>query len=98
MERTITVNLKGAKPYKFTDKESGREVAGCNVFFELLDQQNNDEGKGFLPQKANLPYEAWDYMRSIDYPSAADAVLKDEFTSKGVRTKIVNFIPLKKAN
>lgn len=94
----VQVTLLGVQPYKFNDKETGREVAGCNAYFLEQSEQNDEFGKGFIPKKASLPYEAFGVMKHYEFPTVADAILSTSFTAKGVRTKITDFKPIKKAN
>lgn len=87
----VKVTLLGISSYSFQDKESGRQVEGTNCWFIEQTPANEDSKAGFVPNKATLPVEAFHQLKHFTFPSECNAVLKTEFTSKGVRTKIVDF-------
>lgn len=98
MENNLKVTVLGVQPYKFNDDKTGREVSGCSVYFIEQKPQNDDFGVGYLPKKASLPYEAYGFLKTFQFPQEAEPVMETSFTSKGARIKITDFKPLKKAD
>jgi hypothetical protein len=92
----VEVILLGIQPYSFKDKDSNRLVEGVNVYFIEKQAEKSDFGIGFVPKKANLPIEAFDYLKQLDFPYSARVITESRFTNRGVMTKIVDFKPDKK--
>jgi hypothetical protein len=78
----------GAKAYSFNDKESGRLVEGINVWFTTKGDASKNEF-GEIPQKLNLPITALNEVASLPFPVACEARIEQEFTSRGIKTKVV---------
>jgi hypothetical protein len=93
----VEVILLGVQPYSFKDKDSDRLVEGLNVFFIERKAEKSDFGIGFLPKKASLPKESYDFFKDLEFPYTAKVIADSRFTSRGVVTKVVNFKPVKKA-
>jgi hypothetical protein len=94
----VEVILLGVQPYSFKDKETDRLVEGVNVYFIERQAEKSDFGVGFIPKKANLPIQAFAYLKELDFPYSARVITESRFTSRGVITKIIDFKPDKKVN
>lgn len=81
----LVIRVEGAQAYSFTDDKSGRLVQGVNVF-HLVDAGENGVGK--IPSKITLPFETWDYIRTFAFPCDCNVITKQEFTRKGIVTKV----------
>lgn len=83
--QTLTIKVIGAKSYSFNDDKSGRLVEGVNVFYETTPEDRN-QGVGIIPAKMNLPYESWDKVRNLPFPSICEPIMEQKLTTKGVKT------------
>lgn len=97
MNKDVVVNILGVQPYSFTDEKTGREIKGCSVYFHEEKEQNNEFGVGFIPRKASLPLEMYANISKFNFPCKANPVMETQFTSRGAKTKITDFKPLKMA-
>lgn len=98
MEKKLVVTVLGVQPYKFNDDKTGREVSGCSVYFIEQNAQNDEYGVGFVPKKASLPHEAFQYLKTFQFPQDCEPVMETFFTSRGAKIKITDFKPLKTAD
>lgn len=87
----VEVTILGVSAYSFNDKETGRLVEGCNVWFIEKDPENNENAKGFVPRKATLPIDTFDKLKSLTFPHVAKAELTTKFSTRGAVTKITGF-------
>lgn len=90
----VKVTLLGVQSYSFEDEKTKRQVEGTNCFFIEQTSSNTDNKAGFVPVKATLPIMAFDQLRHLAFPCDVNAVIKTEFTGKGIKTKIIDFKPL----
>jgi hypothetical protein len=84
----IIKNVVGASRYSFEDKDSKRLVEGVNVFF-LQDASNQDQ-IGQITSKVSLPISAWGGITQIKFPSDCEAFVEQQFTSKGIKSKVTS--------
>ena len=84
----ILKEVTGASRYSFNDRDTGRLVEGVNVFFMQTASTADQVGK--IPQKVSLPISAWDKVKAIPFPIDCEAVIEQQFTSRGIKSKVVD--------
>ena len=90
MTNDLKLILLGYVPYSFDDKD-GKKVSGCSVWFLEEKPQNDEYGQGFIPKKANMPYEFKNELAGVKFPYLASPQLTTRFTSKGAKAVIGGF-------
>ena len=93
MELKKKVIVLGVKRYDFLN-DQGQPVKGTSVWYYDLEATNEENAVGVLPQKATLPYEAFEVEKHHAFPLEAEAVLKLDL-AKG-RIKVGGFLFNKK--
>lgn len=88
----MEVYVVGARAYSFTDEKTNRLVEGVNVWHLT----KTEDGAGQIPAKISLPYETWGYIKTLNFPDLYTAVTNQQFTPKGIVTKVTGIQPLKK--
>jgi hypothetical protein len=84
------VIVLGAKPYDFTDEETGQRKTGATVHF-LVPDQDDPNSVGYIPKKTSVSMEVYESMKELQYPFEAEVVLENVFTSRGVRARVQSF-------
>lgn len=92
----VEVKVLGAFPFSFTDDKTGRLVEGTTVWFHEINPSNDERGIGFKPTKATLPLHYFDKFKNIALPTICKVETTTQFTSRGITTKIADFVPVKK--
>ncbi|OPX01409.1 hypothetical protein [Geobacillus sp. LEMMY01] len=86
MDKVIVL---GARPYDFTDAETGERKIGATVHFIVLDEDH--DGVGYIPRRTSVSLDVYKSMEQLQYPFQADVILENYFTSRGVRTRVKGF-------
>lgn len=81
MDLKKNVIVLGVKRYDFTN-DKNETVRGTSVWYYDLELTNEENAVGMLPNKATLPYEAFDVEKHHKFPCEAVALLKLDL-SKG---------------
>lgn len=90
-----TLKIEGVRKYSFTDDKTGRLVEGVNVYF--LQEEHDEHTIGKIPAKISLPITAWNKVSRFHFPCECAPEFKQEFSAKGVRTKVVDLHQVKQA-
>lgn len=90
MGKLDKVIVLGAKPYDFKDDETGQRVVGAKVHFLVPDQEDQN-AIGYVPKATSVPMDVYERMKQLQYPFEAEVILKNVFTSRGVRARVQSF-------
>lgn len=91
----MILKVVGAQSYKFTDDKTGRLVEGVNVF-HLVNGDMNNGAVGLVPSKITLPLASFDKLSQFNYPIDCEVVTAQDFTRRGIVTKVVDLLPIVK--
>lgn len=86
IQQRVKVQVVGVKRYDFTNDEK-ENVSGTTVYY--LSESNDENIKGMVTARANLPYEA--YKRFNEFPKEMNAVVTISMGNGNLRSKVVDF-------
>lgn len=84
------VTVLGITRYNFTN-DAGELVKGTTVHFYDNVGTNEENRYGVLPQKSNLPYDAYDGLKSHIYPTKATAIVTVDLVKQKMKVTGLEF-------
>lgn len=95
-EEKLTVKLEAVSFYDFEDKDTKKRITGAKAYFQEMTPENTDFAKGYIQKNSKIDIEVFNRLVALKFPVMCEPVLASRFTQKGVKTEIVDFVPVNK--
>ena len=79
------VLILGARPYDFTDENTGKQIAGVTLWVLPLTNEDSTNQVGLLPVKYRLTPEQFSVIAGASFPAVAEMHMQLNIATKRIK-------------
>ena len=79
------VLILGARPYDFTDENTGKQIAGVTLWVLPLTNEDSTNQVGLLPVKYSLTPEQFSVIAGASFPAVAEMQMQLNIAPKRIK-------------